>query len=79
MPMYQYDVMETCWRTDVGPVARKFIEGERIEIPFKITSPKFRLVETFVDPPVEAPKIDPQLEALNKKVAARKAAARQTE
>lgn len=72
MAMYTYQVLETCWRTDVGPVARKFVENEVIEVPEKINSPKFELINTRGEAPAQKEKIDPQLEALNKKVADRK-------
>lgn len=71
---YRYRVVEDCWRTDIGPVARKFVEGEEIEVPFEINSPKFHRIggkaSSGKSAPAQAEKLDPAVAALNKKIAA---------
>ena len=69
--MHTYRVLQTCWRTDIGPVARRFMENDLIEVPFKIDSPKFEFVSTRGEEPVAQEKVDPQLQSLLKARAAK--------
>lgn len=50
--MFRYRCEVTCWRADIGPVPRKFYEGDIFEVAEKIKSPKFTLIaETAEKPP----------------------------
>lgn len=67
MAVYTYRVLVTCDRNDIGSVPRRFIEGDMIEVPDKIDSPKFELISSKGEAPPKKEKIDPQLAAINKK------------
>lgn len=58
MAKYTYRVLVTCLRTDLqdlyGPGGKRLNEGELVESPREIDSPKFELVDYQPDPPSKA-------------------------